>query len=98
MIWAGIGSATIGTLIVVAVIVAALALYLIAIAVTLTRVSFILGTVLIGVRAIANQTAPVGSVIRDIYGDVSAIQGALDGLLEGVSMKALSSGRTRARR
>ncbi|MBA2437173.1 MAG: hypothetical protein H0V52_02335, partial [Acidimicrobiia bacterium] len=51
------GAATIVTLIGVFLVVAALAGYLITIAATLRDVSFTLGTVIIGVRAIANQTA-----------------------------------------
>ncbi len=88
-----IGLATIGTLIGVAVIVAALALYLITIAAILRQVSFNVGTVLIGVRAIANQTEPLAPVIRDIIGDVQAIQGDLEGLLG-----KRPAGRARARR
>lgn len=78
-----IGLATVGTLVGVFVIVAALALYLITIAAILKHVSFTVGTVLIGVRAIANQTAPLGPVVRDILGDVRAIEDDLDSLLGG---------------
>ncbi len=80
-----IGLATVGTLVGVFVIVAALALYLITIATILKHVSFTVGTVLIGVRAIANQTAPLGPVIRDIVGDVRAIEDDLESLLSGTS-------------
>lgn len=76
-----IGAATVVTLIGVFAIVAALALYLITIALILKDVSFNVGTVLIGVRAIANQTAPLGPVIRDIVADVRGIEDDLDGLL-----------------
>lgn len=75
------GLATIVTLIGVAVIVAALAFYLITIASTLKHVSFTVGTVLIGVRAIANQTAPVKGVVGDILSDVVAMDSAFKGLL-----------------
>lgn len=88
-----IGLATIGTLIGVAVIVAALALYLITISAILRQVSFNVGTVLIGVRAIANQTAPLGPVIRDITADVRAIESDLEGLIG-----KRPASRTRARR
>lgn len=89
-----IGVATIVTLVGVFAIVAALALYLITIAMILKDVSFNVGTVLIGVRAIANQTAPLGPVIRDIVGDIRGIEDDLDALV-GTST---SSRRARARR
>ncbi|HEV3400500.1 MAG TPA: hypothetical protein VG078_01665 [Acidimicrobiales bacterium] len=78
-----IGLATVGTLVGVFVIVAALAIYLITIAAILKHVSFTVGTVLIGVRAIANQTAPLAPVVRDILGDVRAIEDDLESLLSG---------------
>jgi len=77
------GLATIVTLIGVAVIVAALAFYLITIASTLKHVSFTVGTVLIGVRAIAAQCEPLQPVIRDIVNDVSAIDEDLEALATG---------------
>ncbi|MFN2606821.1 MAG: hypothetical protein ABR511_02815 [Acidimicrobiales bacterium] len=88
-----IGVVTVVTLIGVFAIVAALALYLITISLILKDVSFNVGTVLIGVRAIASQTAPLGPVIRDIVGDVRGMEDDLDALL-GQS----SSRRARARR
>jgi lysylphosphatidylglycerol synthetase-like protein (DUF2156 family) len=88
-----LGAATVVTLFGVFAIVAALALYLITIALILKDVSFNVGTVLIGVRAIANQTAPLGPVIRDIVADVRAMEDDLNALL-GTS----SSRRPRARR
>lgn len=57
--------------------VAALALYLIIIALILRKVSFILGTVLIGVRAIAMRTQPLSKVVQGIAGNVGAISSAL---------------------
>ncbi|MGI8757886.1 MAG: hypothetical protein ACR2K0_01095 [Acidimicrobiales bacterium] len=75
------GAATIVTLVAVFLVVAALAGYLITIAATLRDVSFTLGTILIGVRAIANQTAPLKGVVGDIVGDVVAIDTAFKGLL-----------------
>ena len=82
-----IGLATIVTLIGVFAIAAVLAGYLIVIALLLREVSFNVGTVLIGVRAIANQCAPLGPVIRDIVGDVRAIEEDLEALLGGTSAR-----------
>ncbi len=71
------------TLVLVAVLVGAIAAYLIIIALTLKDVSFTLGTVLIGVRAIAYQCEPVGDVLSGIAGDVTAIEGALGDVVAG---------------
>lgn len=75
------GAATIVTLIGVGVIVAALAAYLITISYTLNDVSFTLGTVIIGVRAIENQTDPVPTYVGIIRNDVLAIDQAAKQLL-----------------
>jgi hypothetical protein len=75
------GPETIATLVVVGVVVAVLALYLIAYTVKLSRLSFTLGTVLVGVRAIAHRTAPVNDVVGGIAGDVAEIDDALGALL-----------------
>ncbi|MEN3316517.1 MAG: hypothetical protein V7605_2751 [Acidimicrobiaceae bacterium] len=76
-----LGAATVVTLFGVFAIVAALALYLITIAVILKDVSFTVGTVLIGVRSIAAQTAPLGPVVRDILNDIRGIEDDLGGVL-----------------
>jgi hypothetical protein len=75
------GAATIVTLIGVFLVVAALAIYLIIIATTLRDVSFTLGTIIIGVRAIVNQTNPVPTYVGTILSDVVAIDQAADQLL-----------------
>ena len=64
-----------------AVAVATIALYLIVVAAMLRDVSFTVGTVLVGVRSIALQTQPIGSVLRDIVRDVQQVDDALEGLL-----------------
>ncbi|MGH9129080.1 MAG: hypothetical protein ACRDY2_08970 [Acidimicrobiales bacterium] len=76
-----IGGGTIGAFIVIAIVVLALAGYLITVAFVLKRVSVTLGSVITGVRAIANQTAPVGEVVGDIAANVLATQNALRGVL-----------------
>lgn len=75
------GAATIGTLVGVTIIVAALAAYLITISYVLNRVSFRLGTVLIGVRAIVAQTDPVPKYVGILLNDVMAIDQAAHQLL-----------------
>ena len=80
--------AAIVTLFLVFVAVTAIALYLIIVAYTLNNVSFTLGTIRIGVRAIAYQTEPVGDVLNGIAGDVKAIEGALGDLVAGAGRPA----------
>lgn len=75
------GPETIGTLVAVAVLVGAVATYLIIIAYTLNKVSYTLGTILIGVRAIENQTEPVGRYVATVLNDVLAIDQAATQLL-----------------
>ncbi len=75
------GLATILTLVGVAIIVAALAIYLIIIAYILNRVSFRLGTVLIGVKAIVHQVSDVPRYVGILVNDVMAIDQAAQQLL-----------------
>lgn len=75
------GAATIVTLLGVGIIVAALAVYLIVITYTLNHVSFTLGTVLIGVKAIVAQVEPVPKYVGIILNDVTAIDQAAKQLL-----------------
>lgn len=75
------GLATIVSLIGVALIVAAIALYLIAIVLNLQHVTFTLGTVIIGVKAIVAQTDPVSKYVGIILNDVTAIDQAASQLL-----------------
>ena len=75
------GLATILTLVGTAIIVAALAIYLITISYVLNRVSFRLGTVLIGVRAIVHQVEPVPKYVGILVNDVMAIDQAAQQLL-----------------
>jgi hypothetical protein len=69
------------TLIGVAATVLVLAAYLLTVAWILHKVSFTLGTVVAGLRAIANQTEPLKPVIDEINADLAGVQGALEGLL-----------------
>ncbi|MGQ0744486.1 MAG: hypothetical protein ACT4OS_09160 [Acidimicrobiales bacterium] len=69
------------TLIGVAAIVAVLAAYLIVISYSLNHVSFTVGTVLVGVRSIVNQTDPVSKYVGIIANDVASIDQAASQLL-----------------
>ena len=72
------------TLIGVALIVAALAIYLIWVAVLLRTVSFNLGTIIAGVRAIAMQAQPLGQRFRQINTNLGASQQTLHRFVEGL--------------
>jgi cell shape-determining protein MreC len=73
------------TLIGVFLIVVALVLYLSIIAASLSKTQFALGTVVIGVNAIANQTQPLEGVVGSIARDVSAIDEALKDLVDAAT-------------
>ncbi len=77
------GAATFVTLIGVAIIVAAIALYLINICLILNHVSFTVGTVIIGVKAIAQACEPLAPVIRDIANNIATIDDNLEMLVTG---------------
>lgn len=74
------GAETIATLVVTAVVVAALAVYVLAIGLALRKLSLTLGTILIGLRAIRMQTAPIGAVLGDLVEDVDVVDDALEGV------------------
>lgn len=76
-----IASPAYGTFAVTAVLVLALAIYLIMIATNLTTITRALDQVLAGVEGIANQVKPAPGVVGSIARDVGAIQGALHGLI-----------------
>ena len=91
------GPETVVTLIGVFLGVGAVAVYLIIIAYTLNKVSVTVGTVLIGVRAIASQTEPVGAVVSDILRQTEAIENAMANLLGEKRRRVLRApGRARA--
>lgn len=96
----GLGVATYLAFAIIAIVVVVLAGYLIMVAYVLSKVSFTLGTVIIGVRAIASQTEPVEEVVAGIAADVGAIQMALRDLLPRDEPRRLvpsRSGRPRGR-
>jgi uncharacterized protein YoxC len=66
------------TLVEVAILVVVLAVYLIAIAARLRKISHTLGLVTFGVRAIEKQTEPIGPVASDINGALEGVADALE--------------------
>lgn len=77
--------AAVVTLIATALTVVVLAVYLIRVALILKHVNFTLGTVIAGVRAIANQTEPLGQVVNDINQELDGLRAALEALVEAKS-------------
>ncbi|MGI9051186.1 MAG: hypothetical protein ACR2HQ_00805 [Ilumatobacteraceae bacterium] len=80
--------AAIVSLLLIAVLVAAVALYLIRVIVILRRVVDTLGKVTFGVRAIAHRTEPLGELLGDVNTNLSAVAGALEQLVADVSAPA----------
>ena len=74
-------AAAIVSLIIVAVLVLALAAYLIRVIQILDHVNDTLGKVTFGVRAIAHRTEPIAAVVGEINGDLGAVAGALEALV-----------------
>lgn len=84
--------AAVVTLILTAVLVLALAWYLIQVIRVLAHVNDQLGKITFGVRAIAHRTIPVEPLVGEIEGDLDAVAGALEGLVA----KATSASRQAA--
>jgi uncharacterized protein YoxC len=78
-------AAAIVSLVIIAVLVAALAFYLIWVIVILGRAIDTLGKVTFGVRAIAHRTEPLGELLGDVNTNLSAVAGALEELVADVS-------------
>lgn len=74
-------TAAIVTLVGAGLLIAALAVYLIVVAVVLRRVIRTLGLVTFGVRSIAHQTEPVNELVGRINQDLGAVDDALAELL-----------------
>lgn len=75
-------AAAIVAIVVTAVLVAALAFYLLWVVVILRRLTDTLGKVVFGVGAIAHRVAPVEQVVGEINGDLVAVADALDALAD----------------
>lgn len=69
------------TIIIALLIVAALAFYLIKVALLLRHVNAALSNVIGGVLGIADQTRPIAPVLGEINKDLGGVQAALQGLL-----------------
>ncbi|MDQ3145683.1 MAG: hypothetical protein M3R01_01905 [Actinomycetota bacterium] len=78
-------AAAIVSLVIIGVLVAALAFYLIWVIVILRRAVDTLGKVTFGVRAIAHRTEPLGELLGDVNSNLSAVAGALEQLVADAS-------------
>ena len=74
-------AAAIVTLVLTGLLIAALAVYLIAVIRILRHVLDTLGKVTFGVRAIAYRTEPVGPVLANVNANLTAVAAALEGLV-----------------
>lgn len=83
-------AAAIATLAVSAVLILALAFYLIRIILQLSDLIHTLGKITFGLRAIAHRTEPVNDVVAAIEADTSAIDRALSDLLASKMQKEAS--------
>lgn len=81
-------AAAIVTLIITAVLVLALAYYLIRVILILRHVNDQLGKITFGVRAIAHQTEPVGELVGAMNGNLTAVAGALEDLVDTAVAKS----------
>lgn len=72
------------TLVIVGLLVAALAFYLIWVVLILNRVNDTLGKVTFGVRAIAHRTRPVEPVLSEVNGNLTSVADALEDFAEKV--------------
>ncbi|GAC1355474.1 MAG: hypothetical protein NVS3B21_30420 [Acidimicrobiales bacterium] len=70
----------IGSVVEVALVLAAVAVYLHFVAKSLRRSAKLLAEVTWGVRAVDSQTAPIGPVVTKINGQLATIAGALAGV------------------
>lgn len=80
--------AAVVSLVLIAVLVAVLAFYLITVIVILRRATDTLGKITFGVRAIAHRTEPLGELLGEVNGNLTAVAGALEELVADVSAPA----------
>lgn len=80
--------AAIVSLVLVGLLVAALAFYLIWVVMILHRAVDTLGKVTFGVRAIAHRTEPLGELLGDVNANLTAVAEALEQLVADVSAPA----------
>ena len=78
-------AAAIVSIILFAVLILAIAAYLIRVIFILRHVNDQLGKITFGVRAIAHQTTPINELTESMNANLSAVAGALGALVDDVS-------------
>ncbi len=78
-------AAAIVSIVLFAVLVLAIAAYLIRVIVILRHVNDQLGKITFGVRAIAHQTKPINELTESMNANLGAVAGALGALVDDVS-------------
>lgn len=76
------------TLVLVGLLVAALAFYLLWVVVILARLTDTLGKVVFGVRSIAHRLAPVDEVVTQVNSDLTAVADAVEGFAAQLAQPA----------
>jgi len=89
-------AAAIAAIAVTAVLVAALASYLIWVVLILRRLSDTLGKVVFGVGAIAHRVQPIGSLVGELNSDLGSVADALEALARDVGGQRRASGEASA--
>ena len=89
-------AAAIAAIAVTAVLVAALASYLIWVVLILRRLSDTLGKVVFGVSAIAHRVQPIGSLVGELNSDLGSVADALEALARDVGGQRRASGEASA--
>ena len=84
-------AAAIVTIVIALVVAAALAFYLTRVVMVLRSVNDSLGKLTGGVRAIADQTAPLGELLTPIKTDLEAVADVLDGVAASLTESSQAS-------
>lgn len=77
-------AAAIAALVVTAILIVALAFYLLWVVVILRRLTDTLGKVTFGVASIAHRVEPVGQIVTEVNGDLIGVADALESLADDV--------------
>lgn len=89
-------AAAIAAIVVTGVLVVALAFYLLWVVVILRRLTDTLGKVVFGVASIAHRVEPVGAVVGEINGDLTAVADALEKLCADLGVSGTHDSATTA--
>lgn len=80
-------AAAVATIVLSLVLLGAVAVYLVRVVLILRRAIDTLGKILFGVSAIAHRLEPVNPLVAQINGDLTAVAGALEGIVAKVTSR-----------